>query len=120
MNYNRGDLVILPFPFVKTNGIQQKARPAIIISDHRIHRRFNDVILIGITSQRVDNLMDTEYLLDENTSGFINSGLKKASVVRCEFIMTIPVEIISRKIGKLSDSLMSKIDEKLKLSLGIK
>jgi hypothetical protein len=28
MNYKRGDVVILPFPFVTQNGAKQKARPA--------------------------------------------------------------------------------------------
>ncbi len=53
MNYNRGDIVILPFPFITTKGTQQKARPALVISDHFIERRFDDVILVVITSQRV-------------------------------------------------------------------
>jgi mRNA-degrading endonuclease toxin of MazEF toxin-antitoxin module len=32
MNYNRGDVVIVPFPFVTSEGTLQKARPALIIS----------------------------------------------------------------------------------------
>ena len=48
MNYNRGDIVILPFPFVTQDGMQQKARPGLIISDHSIERRYNDVILADI------------------------------------------------------------------------
>ena len=47
MNYNRGDIVILPFPFVTQTGMQQKARPALIVSDHSIERRYNDVILVA-------------------------------------------------------------------------
>jgi len=40
MNYDRGDVVIIPFPFVTSEGVSQKARPALIISDHLIDRRF--------------------------------------------------------------------------------
>ncbi|HJH27606.1 MAG TPA: hypothetical protein C5S37_12790 [Methanophagales archaeon] len=40
MNYNRSDVVIIPFPFVTSEGALQKARPALIISDHSIDRRF--------------------------------------------------------------------------------
>jgi len=36
MIYNRNDIVLLPFPFITTEGIKQKARPALIISDHSI------------------------------------------------------------------------------------
>ncbi|MDQ1350867.1 MAG: hypothetical protein QG657_1169 [Acidobacteriota bacterium] len=54
MNYKRGDVVLLPFPFITTGGAKQKARPALIISDHSIPRRFHDLILVGITSQRIE------------------------------------------------------------------
>ncbi len=91
MNYKRGDVVIVPFPFVIASGTQQKARPALVISDHSIQRRFNDVILIGITSQRIDHVVATEYLIGEGTEEFTRSGLAKTSVVRCEYVMTVPV-----------------------------
>jgi len=120
MNYNRGDIVIVPFPFVTTTRIQQKARPALVISDHSIGRRFNDVILVGITSQRVDEVIRTEFLIEEGTSDFISSGLAKTSVLRCEYVMTVPEEIITRKLGKLSKKIMSQIDKILKVSLGLK
>ena len=120
MNYNRGDIVILPFPFVTQTGMQQKARPALIISDHSIERRYNDVILVAITSQRIDEIKQTELLIEEGTPNFKQTGLVKTSVVRCEFIMTIPAKLIVRKLGKLTESLQNKVDNILKLNLGLK
>lgn len=119
MSYNRGDIVILPFPFVSTSGIEQKARPALVISNHSIKRRFNDLILIGITSQRIDNIIETEFLIEENTTEFKQSGLIKTSVIRCEYIMTVPGEIIVRKLGSLQQQTMNKIDNIIKLSIGL-
>ncbi len=63
MSYDRGDVVLLPFPFITTDGVQQKARPALVISNHSIKRRFDDVILAGITSQRIDDINQTEFLI---------------------------------------------------------
>ena len=120
MNYKRGDIVILPFPFVTTSGTKQKARPALVISNHSIERRFDDVILVAITSQRSDDVSETEFLIEEETDEFKLSGLAKTSVVRCEFIMTIPKEIIARKLGKFPDKIMKEIDKRLKISLGLK
>jgi len=120
MIYERGDVVILPFPFITTFGIQQKARPALVVSDHCIERRFDDVILVGITSQRIDDIMQTEFILKEGTYEFIQSGLARTSVVRCEYLMTVPEGIISRKLGKLPDREMNKIDNILRLSLGLR
>ena len=119
MIYDRGDIVILPFPFITTDGVQQKARPALIISDHSIERRFEDVILAGITSQRIYDIKQTEFIIEEGSDEFIRSGLSKTSVVRCEYLMTVPEEIISRKLGILSLKEMQKIDKILKLSLGL-
>lgn len=121
MNYSRNDVVILPFPFVTPKGsTKQKARPALVISDHSIKRRFNDVILLGITSQKITNIKETEFLIEDSSPEFKATGLAKTSVVRCEYIMTIPKEIVSRKLGYLSDTLMAKIEKRLKLSIGLK
>jgi len=82
MIYDRGDVVILPFPFITTDGVQQKARPALIVSDHSIERRFDDVILAGITSQRIDDIKQTEFIVEEGTDEFIRSGLAKSGKMR--------------------------------------
>jgi len=118
-NYNRGDIVIIPFPFVTSEGASQKARPALIISDHSIVRRFEDLIMVGITSRIVKNMKETEYMIVRGTEDFKYSGLIKTSVVRCEYIMTVPRGLVARRLGHLPDKTMKKIDKKLKLSLGI-
>ncbi len=118
-NYNRGDIVIVPFPFVTSEGASQKARPALIISDHSIVRRFEDLIMVGITSRIVKNMKETEYRIVRGTEDFKYSGLIKTSVVRCEYIMTVPRGLVARRLGHLPDKTMKKIDKKLKLSLGI-
>ncbi len=119
MNYKRGDVVILPFPFVTTTGTNQKARPALIISDHSIQRRFNDIILAGITSQRISNIMDTEFLIGAQATYFKKTGLKKDSVVRCEYLMTVPMTLVARKLGVLPANIMNSIDQIIGKSLGL-
>jgi len=120
MNYDRGDVVIIPFPFVTSEGASQKARPTLIISDHSIDRRFWDLIMAGITSRIVEDLKETEYMIAEGTKDFESSGLVKTSVVRCEYIMTVPERLVARKLGRLPDETMAEIDKKLKLSLGLR
>ncbi|MEA2074368.1 MAG: type II toxin-antitoxin system PemK/MazF family toxin [Euryarchaeota archaeon] len=120
MNYDRGDVVIIPFPFVTSEGVSQKARPVLIISDHSIDRRFDDLIMVGITSRVVEDLKETEYRIVEGTEAFKSSGLAKTSVVRCEYIMTVPRKLVVRRLGRLPDEIMTEVDKRLKLSLGIK
>ena len=120
MNYDHGDIVVVPFPFVTSEGASQKARPALIISDHSIDRRFEDLIMVGITSRIVEDPKETEYKIIEGTEAFRYSGLAKASVIRCEYIMTVPRRLVVRRLGRLPDETMKEIKERLKLSLGIK
>jgi mRNA-degrading endonuclease toxin of MazEF toxin-antitoxin module len=102
MNYKRRDIVLLPFPFVTTMKIKQKARPALVIWDHSISRRFEDLILAGITSQRIKGVIETEFLIDRKSSKFLQTGLIKTSVVRCAYLMTVPEQTIVRRLGYIS------------------
>ena len=116
MNYKRCDIVIVPFPFVRDNGKQeQKARPAMVISDHRISRRYRDKIMAGITSRVPDELRETEIPLESNE----NTGLAKRSILRLDYLMTVPTSIISRKIGSIDSEKAKTVNEKLALSLGV-
>jgi len=99
---------------------RRKARPALIISDHSIDRRFDDLIMVGITSRIVEDLKETEYMIVEGTEAFKSSGLAKTSVVRCEYIMTVPRRLVARRLGRLPEETMMEADKRLKLSLGIK
>jgi len=114
MHFSRGDIVVVPFPFVLESGEQErKARPALIVSDETIDRRYEDLILAAITSRVPEELKETELSLKSNNI----TGLIKDSVLRTEFLMTLPQSLIARKIGKLSDNEMRAVDEKLSLSL---
>jgi len=52
---------LVDYPFVTAAGVQQKVRPALVVSDHTASRRFpDDVMLAAITSQHVAHLMPHE------------------------------------------------------------
>ena len=116
MSYERGDIVIVPFPFI-TSGKEerQKARPALVISDMAIDRRYDDLILAGITTQVPERPKETEMILDASPS----NGLVKKSCLRLEFLMTVPPEIVSRRIGRLAAGEMREVDRKISKSLGL-
>jgi len=116
MSYNRGDIVIVPFPFVRENGSRdQKARPAMVISNPEIKRRYSDKILAGITSRVPGELTETEIILESNEK----TGLAKRSVLRLDYLMTVPGSLISRKIGRIGSEKISTVNQTLALSLDI-
>lgn len=116
MNYNRGDIVIVAFPFLLTGGqTVKKARPALVLSDMTLDRRYGDLILAGITSRIPRHPKETEMVVKATP----RNGLAKDSTIRLEFLMTIPLELVSRKIGILASSQMALMDLKLIRSLGL-
>lgn len=116
MNYNRGDIVIVSFPFILSGGQKaQKARPVLVISDMNVKRRYNDFILAAITSHVPDDLKEIEMILEPTAK----NGLATRSNLRLEFLMTVPSKLISRKIGKLSLQEMEEVNRKVSKSLGL-
>jgi mRNA-degrading endonuclease toxin of MazEF toxin-antitoxin module len=116
MSYKKGDVVVVKFPFVlkEGSGVIQKGRPAIVISDDKIKRRYKDVVLAAITSQIPRDIMELEIVLEPGRP----NGLVKRSLLRLDFIMTVPEELISRKIGILPRSVVKESGRRLKRLLG--
>ena len=116
MKYNKGDIVIVKFPFLKSKGVKfQKGRPAVVLSPAGIKRRYNDYTLAAITSKLPDEIMDLELVIEPSK----RNGLVKTSLLRIDFIMTIPAELISRKIGVLSQKELKEAERKLKILFNI-
>jgi len=116
MNYKKGDVVVVKFPFALRNGSEiQKGRPALVIADNKAKRRYSDIILSAITSQIPDEIMELEILIDPSKE----TGLIKQSLLRLDFIMTIPEYLVSRKIGRFPRDILNQANRKIKKSLGL-
>lgn len=116
MSYKRGDIVVVKFPFILENGREvHKGRPALVISDDKVERRYKDVILAAITSHVPEDVMELEMIMEPTEA----SGLVKRSLLRLDFIMTVPEELISRKMGELPGDLLEEVEIKLKRLLGV-
>jgi mRNA-degrading endonuclease toxin of MazEF toxin-antitoxin module len=116
MNYKKGDIVVVKFPFIlKEIGEIQKGRPALVVSDEKLERRYRDIILAAITSHIPENIMEIEFILEPTEA----TGLLRKSLLRLDFLMTIPEELISRKIGRLSENLITEVEHRLKRLFGI-
>lgn len=116
MSYKKGDIVVVKFPFlVKGKGEVQKGRPALVICDDKVEKRYKDVILSAITSHIPENIMEMELILEPIET----TGLVKKSLLRLDFLMTIPEELISRKIGRLPENLIIEVEHKLRKLFGI-
>jgi mRNA interferase MazF len=118
--YKKGDIVLLPFPFLTTRDIKRKLRPALVVSDHTIPKRYNDLILLAITSKISKPLFETEILVDSSLPTFVQTGLTVDSVIKCDMILTLPEDIVVRKIGELDIDLLRKVQDAILKGVGIK
>ncbi len=117
MNYERGDVVLVPFPF--TDLSQQKPRPAIVISISAYQQRTEDVIVVAISSKVPVPLPEGELVLSVDSAGFAQTGLRVSSVVRPGKIVTMHQGLVITRLGQISPDALNKLDQQLSKVLGL-
>lgn len=111
----RGTVVLTPFPFTDLTGT--KVRPAVVISPS--DRPGEDVILAFISSVTPPTLLPTDLLIATSHPDFPASGLKVASVVKCDKLATVQRRIIFGELGALSPGLLAELNARLRVALGL-
>ena len=114
MNYKRGDVVLVPFPFTDLTTIKQ--RPALIISSGKFNSMQEDAIIVAITSNITERRTKYEYRM--TVAEQKEAGLPKTAIVRCGKILTIDQRLIRRKLGLLPDTTITRIVEILDTIIG--
>lgn len=109
----KGTIVLVHFPF--TDYTSSKLRPALIISTDNT----KDFCVAFISSVMPLELENTDYILTRKDKDFQSTGLKKDSIIRMKKIATLDRGVILGKLGNVSEGLQKKLDEKLKLALGL-
>ena len=105
MSLQKGDIVLVPFPFTDLSGT--KLRPGLVLW---VDTMGYDITLCFISSQNISSLSPEEFILDPSYSDFTNTGLRVASKVRVTRITTIERKLITRRIGKLAASQVQQLN----------
>jgi mRNA interferase MazF len=109
MPVSKGDIILVPFPF--TDLSQTKLRPAVVLW---ADGKGQDVTLCFISSQKVETLAASEFVIAANDPQFSMTGLKITSKVRVTRIVTLERRMLRRRLGKLSDQLIEHLDQVLR------
>ncbi len=118
MKFQRGDIVLVDFPFSDQTG--RKVRPALVVQNDVWNTTIDDTILALITSSNRRRLgVATQFLVELTTPEGRQSGLRLDSVVQCENLVTFDQGLILKQLGSLPRTAMARIDECLKSALGI-
>lgn len=105
----KGKIVLVPFPFDDLSSTQ--VRPAVCLTNPV--GQYEHIILTFITSKVPTQLMETDVVLDTNHPDFTASGLRKASTIRLDHLITVRKSIIRRELGTLSSGTQDEIFQKL-------
>lgn len=105
----KGKVVLVPFPFDDLSST--KMRPAVCLT-HPIGQ-YQHIILAFITSKIPNNLLDSDYVLDQSHADFLASGLRQPSTIRLDHLMTVRKSIVQRELGELSSQTQAEIAQKL-------
>jgi mRNA interferase MazF len=118
MRSDRGDVVMVDFPFGEGSG--SKLRPAVVIQCDADNRRLGTIIVAMITKQTALAGREPRHvLIDVSTEAGKASGLWLQSVVNCSQLATIRSDRIVRRLGRLSGSLVEQLSSSLRDGLGL-
>ncbi|MDI6763366.1 MAG: type II toxin-antitoxin system PemK/MazF family toxin [Thermodesulfobacteriota bacterium] len=105
--YNKGDVVLVPFPF--SDQTTTKKRPAVIISSDTYNDTSQDIVIMAITGQTRGHTGIGECLIENWQS----AGLLKSSAVKSA-ISTIEKRLVLKTLGSLSPKNLSSLEKALK------
>jgi mRNA interferase MazF len=108
VNLDKGDVVLVPFPF--TDLSQTKLRPAIVLY---VQPEGEDITLCFISSQNLDRVSRDELVLDPEHPEFAQTGLKSKSKIRVSRIVTLERKLIKRKLGSIGLQSLENVDRLL-------
>ena len=81
--------------------------------------RLADVLCLFISSAMPDDLLPTDFVLDPRHPSFPTTGLKRRSVLRMHKLALLHKVLVVRVLGEGDQSLMSEVDQRLRLALGL-
>jgi mRNA interferase MazF len=112
--FQPGEIVISAFPFSSLAGI--KRRPCLVLAAGDTP---NDFIVAFITTTLVASRLPSSILIPTSHPAWKQCGLKAASVVRADKVVTLNDCVISGAIGVLPGDLLVAVRGKLKYLLQI-
>lgn len=99
------DIILTPFPF--SNLEKEKVRPSIIISNNNYNKKFDDIIVVPLTS----NLKIRGYAISLTNKNLEQGRLIKESKIKVDRIFSINKKLVRLVIGRISKEKFDEIKE---------
>ena len=112
MAFQRGDVLLVPFPFSDLSTV--KARPAVVVSGTLYHATEPDLILCAITSKTLAATGPLDYILKD----WQTANLRYPSAAK-PVVFTLDPEHVLYHIGTLTPSDLAEVSLRLQRALGL-
>jgi mRNA interferase MazF len=109
----RGDVYLVRFDPTVGSEIK-KTRPAIVVQNNIGNRYSSSVIVLAISSMSNEKLYPTEVLLLPQEGGIV-----KRSTILANQIRSVDKSRLVRRLGKVNVETVARVDQALKISLGL-
>ena len=109
MRLTRGSIVLCKVPMPSEQLKEFKLRPGLIVSKDLNNERLDDVIIAICTSKISRSQEPTQYLIEGDE--ILQAGIKIASVVKCESLLTINKSMIIKTLGTLSNNSIRRVNK---------
>lgn len=103
----KGKIVLIQFPF--DNLSSSKVRPAYCLTD--AIGIYQHIIFALITSRIPETPIATDIILKPEHPNFANSGLRQASTLRLDHLVTLRQSMIQRELGSLTSETQASVAE---------
>jgi len=113
----RGDVVVVRFPH--PSGQRGKKRPAVVVQSDAYASAVSTVVVAEVTKNLTLKDDPACLFIDVNTPEGKATGLLIDSVVSSLVIDTVYTDTVAQVLGVLSQTLLQKLDDCLKVGLGL-
>jgi mRNA-degrading endonuclease toxin of MazEF toxin-antitoxin module len=114
---NRGDVILVRFPH--PSGVRGKKRPAIIVQSDAYAGAVSTLVVAEVT-KNLSMANDPACLfIDLSTPEGKATGLIGNSVVSCLLLATVDADTVAKVLGTLSPTMKQKLNDCLKVALGL-
>lgn len=112
MAFQRGDVVLLPFPFTDLSG--RKVRPAVVLSSAGYHASEPDLILGALTTNLSAATAPVDYILAD----WQTANLRFPSAFK-PLLFTLEPALILHTVGRLSETDLAEVGLRVRRALDL-
>jgi mRNA-degrading endonuclease toxin of MazEF toxin-antitoxin module len=114
---NRGDVILVRFPH--PSGLRGKKRPAVVVQSDAYAGTISTLVVAEITKNLTMASDPACLFIDTSTPEGRTTGLARDSVVSCLVLTTVYADAVARVLGSLSPTMKQKLNDCLKVALGL-